>query len=73
MLEWAEGEPGFLRFAWLFLFAYVFLLRVPSEALPVTIGQIDVTSAHAVLESSAQEVRLKLKRRKNKAASSLLV
>ena len=35
MLQWSRERPEFAQFSMLFLFTYAFLLRLPSEALPV--------------------------------------
>jgi hypothetical protein len=35
MLQWSKERPEHAKFSLLFLFAYAFLLRLPSEALPV--------------------------------------
>ena len=39
MLCWCAQNEGYTRFGMLFLFAYVFLLWLPSEALPVRVGE----------------------------------
>jgi hypothetical protein len=60
-------------FAMLCLFSYVFLLRVPSEALPVVRGSVDCDEcAQSVLWLDGDELCLKLRRRKNKLKGSLL-
>ena len=38
LMRWAEKHPESMRFALLFLMCYVFLLRMPSEALPMIAG-----------------------------------
>ena len=54
------------------LFAYVFLLRVPSEALPAVSGKVNVTEAQSVLEVRGEQILLKLQKRKNRPGGSLL-
>lgn len=67
-------EEGRSRFAHLFLISYIFLLRLPSEALPIVVGaesaQVD---RQAVLTLEGQELSLQLGRRKNKPGGSKLV
>lgn len=38
ILGWCQTRPEYRRFGFLFLFTYVFLLRLPSEALPARKG-----------------------------------
>ena len=73
MQEWADANEEYLRYAWLFLLAYVFLLRVPSEALPAVAGKVFGREAQSVLEHSGEGLRLTLRRRKNKPQGSQLV
>ncbi len=40
MLEWCTVNKRFERYAALFLMAYAFLLRLPSEALPAASGRV---------------------------------
>ena len=47
-------------FAWLFIVTYAFLLRMPSEALPIVIG---AGPGQAVLALSGDELTLRLERR----------
>ena len=72
MLEWSEANPKYRKYALLYLFAYVFLLRVPSEALPVVSGKVNVTEAQSVLEVRGEQILLKLQKRKNRPGGSLL-
>ena len=58
------------RHAFLYLLAYAFLLRLPSEALPVTAGK---SSGPNALYREGGELVLELARRKNKPAGSRLV
>ena len=41
MVQLSKEKPDFAKFSLLFLFAYAFLLRLPSEALPVRAGRGD--------------------------------
>ena len=59
----------------LFLVSYVFLLRVPSEALPmVTVGDggIDAHGEQSIIYLENDVVYLKLAKRKNRPKGSLL-
>ena len=71
MLRWAKTHPEFSRLAVLFLVAYAFLLRVPSEALPMVV--FDGSSGQSVIAATDQEVTLTLQRRKNRPGGSRLV
>ena len=44
IVNWCEREQALRRFGYLYLFAYIFLLRLPSEALPATKGKCSGTS-----------------------------
>ena len=74
MLCWAELHTEYLQYAYLFLLAYVFLLRLPSEALPVVSASVEgqVTS-QSVITVTETEIVLNLKRRKNKSCGSRLI
>ena len=64
-MSWAEKHPEAMRFALLFLMCYVFLLRMPSEALPMIAGgdgaQAEAQSVVCV-DKDKQEIVLNLKR-----------
>jgi integrase len=68
LLKLAERRPEFSMMARLFLLAYCFLLRVPSEAIPVRAREGD-----CCLRLEGDELVLVLKRRKNKPNGSRLV
>ena len=75
LLKLAKRDPSLRMPAMLFLFAYIFLARVPSEALPVVRRE---GVAQPLLDQSAvvvghDTITLHLARRKNKAAGSVLV
>ena len=70
MMHWCSEKVEYRNVAYLFLLTYVFLLRLPSEALPVVAGQ---GVEQACLFREGQTVVLELKRRKNKPAGSRLV
>ena len=40
LLEWSESHAAYKSNATLFLVAYAFLLRLPSEALPLVVGNV---------------------------------
>ena len=66
-------NPGLEEFGTLFLLAYVFLLRVPSEALPAVKSDAGmIPGAQSTLYLSGDELCLRLLRRKNKRSGSLL-
>ena len=58
-----------------FLTTYVFMLRMPSECLPIRVstGKQDEQVHQAVISISANELTLRLKRRKNKEGGSVLM
>ena len=69
------GHAMDLKWGMLYLFAYVFMLRVPSEALPVVRGCIGLAnnSLHgSMIFLDGGHLCLKLARRKNKTGGSLL-
>ena len=70
MMAWCNENKDFESYAFLFLLAYVFLLRLPSEALPVSAGP---GSGHSSLFMEGDTLVLELKRRKNKISGSRLV
>ena len=68
-------QPGNMRWGMLYLLAYVFLLRLPSEALPVVrgcVGSARNQEFASCIFLEDEHVCLKLKRRKNKPGGSLL-
>ena len=66
MLQWYRSNPENESFGALFLLSYVFLLRLPSEALPVRIGK-------GGLHMEGDALVLELEKRKNKPQGSRLV
>ena len=68
LVDLAHGKAELEEFTLLFLFAYAFLLRVPSEALPATA----VEGSHA-LRREGDFLVFKLDRRKNRPEGSRLV
>ena len=74
MLRWAETEEDITHsaMAMLFLVTYVFLLRLPSEALPIEVGRVPGKQQQAVLEMDDGKLILTLMRRKNRPAGSRL-
>ena len=74
LLRLAEGVPPLLPYAMAFLTSYVFLLRLPSECLPIrTDGVGESADEQAVIEVTGEKISLKLRTRKNKLHGSLLV
>ena len=70
ILEWCADKERYSLLGVLFLFAYAFLLRLPSEALPVTCGKC---SGPCALYREGDNLILDLERRKNRPSGSKLV
>lgn len=68
LLELAERQPVYEKHAMLYLCAYSFLLRLPSEALPI----VAETGGGCTLRREGSELVLHLRRRKNRPAGSTL-
>ena len=67
IVQWCAGHEGYSNFAALCVFAYAFLLRVPSEALPAISGRNRPWgAAKSVLSRIDDELILVLAHRKNK-------
>jgi hypothetical protein len=74
MLVWCREHGEYLAYAQLFLLSYAFLLRLPSEAIPVVAGRgRHIEGAQAVLSMVDGELVLVLRTRKNKMLGSRLV
>ena len=74
MVVWSAEHTESQRYALLFLFAYTFLLRTPSEAVPAVAGAIGVeTGSNAEVFLENDSLVLVLKRRKNRPEGSRLV
>ena len=76
MLKLATVSPEYAEFARLFLMSYAFLLRLPSEALPMTVaGGVMQAQAKSVVSIDWEkgQLVLELRRRKNKESGSRLV
>ena len=75
ILVWCKAHVEWRRHGLLFLFAYSFLLRVPSEALPVVAGpeNYEGPSNAWLFREGADKLVLRLRRRKNKPGGSRLV
>ncbi len=69
LLEFGKRDPTFERYSLLFLMAYAFLLRVPSEAIPATA----YGNGPCRLSREGPYLVLHLDRRKNKPSGSRLV
>ena len=72
IMAWAQKREGRQRFAMLFLCAYVFLLRLPSEALPIRVDKSGCITGQAVVKMIGGKLSLRLARRKNKEHGSVL-
>ena len=74
MVAWSERRPQEMRlYIKLFVLAYAFLLRLPSEALPAVVGFDGFAcSANAVLYLDGDCLVLQLRRRKNRNGGSKL-
>ena len=76
MLKLATRSPEYEAFARLFLMSYAFLLRLPSEALPMIVaGGEHMANAKSVvhIDWDKEQLVLELSRRKNKESGSRLV
>ena len=71
LLKHSEQHNEYREHALLFLMAYAFLLRVPSEGIPVVAGGSD--SAPSLTKEGEKSLVLRLPRRKNKPMGSRLV
>ena len=77
LIEHANHE-GNVTMGMLYLAAYVFMLRVPSELLPVVVGKEGAANAalapgeHSCFSMCAQTLTLRLARRKNRPQGSCL-
>ena len=70
MLAWCSENGVFETIVPVFSLAYAFLLRLPSEALPLVVGPCSESSS---LFREGDTLVLELKRRKNKPKGSRLV
>jgi len=59
-MNWSASRPETRRYALLFLLTYAFMLRLPSEALPLALGGTD---GQAVLSREGEQLVLRLRRR----------
>ena len=73
IVEWARSHAGYNRYVVLFALAYIFLLRLPSEALPMVLGPSSDNDKQSVLHVLPEELILYLKRRKNQPFGGKLV
>ena len=75
MLEWCATHGEWGRHGRLFLIAYCFMLRVPSEELPIVAGSEHYEGASNawIFREGADKLVLRLRRRKNKPEGSRLV
>ena len=60
ILRFCKENRQYQRYAMLYLFTYIFLLRLPSEALPATIGESEGQTSVLL---STDEITIVLKRR----------
>ena len=72
MVDFAKANVGYNPFVFLFAITYIFLLRLPSEALPMCAGPCDDNNAQSVLSLENGELVLRLKRRKNRPLGGTL-
>ena len=70
MLSFQSAHGGIDEYGMLYLLAYAFLLRLPSEALPAAVGR---GGGQSSLYREGDNLVLELKRRKNKPCGSKLV
>ena len=70
MINWCTEKSMFESIVPVFVMAYAFMLRLPSEALPIVVGPSDDAASFF---KEGDTVVLELKRRKNKPRGSRLV
>ena len=73
IVDWCDERPSFKEYGMLYLAAYAFLLRLPSEALPMRSASPEVPDGQSVLRSEGDRVVLTLARRKNRPHKTQLV
>ena len=74
MLKWAGDRPEYVTFARLFLICYAFLLRLPSEGLPMRVAREETgLIGQSYIIAKDDELVVVLARRKNKPGGSRLV
>ena len=73
IVEWCDTRPSFKAYGMLYLAAYAFLLRLPSEALPMRSASPESPDGQSVLRSEGDRVVLTLARRKNRPHQTQLV
>ena len=72
LLALADGIEPWRPLAMLFLTSYVFLLRVPSEGLPITVNHNGSSDGKALISVEDEAVVLRLTSRKNRPQGSTL-
>lgn len=65
-MEWGKANKGNDFYLLLYLVSYIFMLRVPSEALQMKKGPVSNDVAQSVIEKKGDRIVLHLKRRKNR-------
>ena len=60
IMEWCSTSEDLRQYGMLFFVAYCFLLRLPSEALPITVGK---DSGPCALYRDGEQIKLALRRR----------
>ena len=73
IVNWCDERPSFKEYGMLYLVAYAFLLRLPSEALPMRSASPEVPDGQSVLRCEGDWVVLTLARRKNRPHRTQLV
>ena len=72
IMTWSQRHESRRQLAMLFLCAYVFLLRLPSEALPIKVQKGHCLTGQAVVQMVDDKLVLSLARRKNRERVSVL-
>lgn len=73
MMAWTRLQKGRDRVVLLYALAYIFMLRLPSEALPMIVGPVADGTAQSIVTCSETELTLRLRRRKNRPFGGTLV
>ena len=73
VVAWCDERPSFNAYGMLYLAAYAFLLRLPSEAIPMRSASPGVADGQSTLRLEGEKVTLTLGRRKNRPLGTKLV
>jgi hypothetical protein len=66
MIQWGKETRKYNRHILLYALTYTFMLRLPSEALPMILSESNAGDDQSVLSCGEDQIVLRLKRRKNR-------